>query len=189
MAQKSTLLDFLGHSVICTKASTRVPTQITCKFLNSTLAASAQVMSLATRQTFRTVGCSSALLRPTNHSSILRTSTLRLSLTSEGGRIIAMSFNSSTFFFAGSFALCSALQFAAARGAQYSDEFRFVNNLFFATFTACFALRLRLQGARSIALRSALSTICHFYFSGARQRPEVAPRPRMRPRCPLAVIT
>jgi hypothetical protein len=31
MAQKDSLLDFFGHSVKCTKASTRVPTQITCQ--------------------------------------------------------------------------------------------------------------------------------------------------------------
>src|ERR1700760_2816075 len=33
--KKDSLLDFFGHSVFALKASTRVPTQITCKLLNS----------------------------------------------------------------------------------------------------------------------------------------------------------
>jgi hypothetical protein len=47
--KKDSLLDFFGHSVIALKASTRVPTQITCKFLKSVPAASARVVRIAAR--------------------------------------------------------------------------------------------------------------------------------------------
>jgi hypothetical protein len=49
--KKDSLLDFFGHSVFALEASTRVPTQITCKFLKSVPAARARVVRIAALQT------------------------------------------------------------------------------------------------------------------------------------------
>jgi len=64
------------------------------------------------------------------HRCALRTSTLRFRIPSEGGRIIAMSCNPSTFTLSATF---SPFRVAtqAARGAQYSPDWSLVNELSF----------------------------------------------------------
>ena len=101
------------------KASTRVPTQITCKLLKSVPAAGARV---------------SAFL----HSFYLLTfDASHCCLPSQGARIIAISFNPSTLFF-----LLPYCPFRvaprAARGAQYSPDPRSVNALSSSFFGAPF---------------------------------------------------
>ena len=111
MAQKRLIAGLLWSlTSSALKASTRVPTQITCKLLKSVPAAGARV---------------SAFL----HSFYLLTfDASHRCLPSQGARIIAMSFNPSTLFF-----LLPYCPFRvaprAARGAQYSPDSRTVNAL------------------------------------------------------------
>ena len=109
-SKKTHCWTFLVTRSTAPKASTRVPTQITCKLLKS----------IPGR-------CGSGGA----HCCALRTSTLRVfRIPSEGGRIIAMSCNPSTFTLSVTFSPFRAAA-QAARGAQYSPDSGLVNELSF----------------------------------------------------------
>src|SRR5690242_13062022 len=107
MAQKRHITGFFGHSVFALKASTRVPTQITCKLLNN--------FPVAMGRDFCRFASSASRRRASRRAV-------------EGGGSIALANLPSTFietFFSGPLHTSAV----ASRGAQYSRDWRLVNAL------------------------------------------------------------
>jgi hypothetical protein len=112
MLKKDSLLDFLGHSVNCTKGIDASPHTNYLQIF---------------KKRPEPLGSGGAHCCA---SVIYLFAGSRYRLPSEGGRIIAISFNPSTFTF---LLPCCLFRVAtqAARGAQYSPDWRAVNTLSF----------------------------------------------------------